>query len=348
VSVYDKALDMLGHQEHDICLLDYRLGAHNGIEILLEAAARGIHIPIIFLTGQGEYEVDIQAMKAGAADYLIKEKLNSDLLERSVRYALERAETARALREARDGLEEKVRQRTADLTTVNKELRKASEKMQLFAYSLTHDLKSPATSLLGLTRRFYDNYAEAIDSKGRTYCQQIINASEQICLFVEKINAFISAKESTLNIEEMNLSELLNEIRVEFSNRLFNRKITWIEPETLPRIRADRMGMIRIFRNLVENSLRHGGDELTSINIGFEETDQAYILSVEDDGRGLGKGMKENIFLPFKRASAVKIEGCGIGLAIVKEIIERHGGKIWAGHNLNQGAVFYISISKSL
>lgn len=349
VSTYDEALGLLEFQQHDICLLDFRLGVHNGIEILEEASARQIKTPIIFLTGQGEYAVDVQAMKAGAADYLIKEKLNPSLLERSVRYALERARNARALQEARNQLEEKVRQRTAELTTVNNELKKASEKIQMFAYSISHDLKSPATSLFGLTRRFYQRYADAVDSKGRTYCEQILKASEQILLLVEKINSYISAKETPLTVEQLNLSHLLYEVRDEFSDRLLHRQIDWQVPERLPPIRADRLGLIRILRNLVENSLKYGGKSLSLISIGFKESDQVYILSVCDDGLGLKKDMTENIFLPFKRMeSAREIEGYGLGLAIVKELVERHGGEIWAGQGPGKGATFYFSISKYL
>ena len=74
--------------QHDVCLLDYRLGARNGIELLTEALNRGCQAPIILLTGLGEHQVDVQAMKAGAADYLVKAGLRADSLERSIRYAL--------------------------------------------------------------------------------------------------------------------------------------------------------------------------------------------------------------------------------------------------------------------
>ena len=94
VSTYDAGLKAMAANKHDVCLIDYRLGARNGIELLREAQERGCSAPIILLTGQGEHEVDIEAMKAGAADYLIKGRLDSGLLERSIRYSIERKRAA--------------------------------------------------------------------------------------------------------------------------------------------------------------------------------------------------------------------------------------------------------------
>ena len=87
---FSTGLDAMTRNQHDICLIDYRLGAHNGIELLKAAVEHNCHSPIILLTGQGEHEVDLEAMKAGAADYLIKGRLDAGMLERSIRYALER------------------------------------------------------------------------------------------------------------------------------------------------------------------------------------------------------------------------------------------------------------------
>src|SRR5690349_3168260 len=91
---YQLGLDAMVRNQHDVCLVDYRLGARNGVELLKEAVQRGCIAPIILLTGLGEHEIDLEAMKAGAADYLVKSGLRSDMLERSMRYALERKRAA--------------------------------------------------------------------------------------------------------------------------------------------------------------------------------------------------------------------------------------------------------------
>ena len=99
VATYDAALEAIAKKEHDVYLLDYRLGEHNGLELLEEAIALGCQAPIILLTGQGDNEIDLIAMKAGAADYLDKSKLGAQLLERSIRYAIERKQSEQKIRE---------------------------------------------------------------------------------------------------------------------------------------------------------------------------------------------------------------------------------------------------------
>ncbi len=99
VDNYTNAKDAIAHQNHDIYLVDYRLGIHNGLELLREAIADGCYSPFILLTGQGDREIDLEAMKAGAADYLEKSQLTAPLLERSIRYAIERKQTEQKIRQ---------------------------------------------------------------------------------------------------------------------------------------------------------------------------------------------------------------------------------------------------------
>ena len=114
-------------------------------------------------------------------------------------------------------------------------------------------------------------------------------------------------------------------------------------------IRADRISIIRVFRNLVENALKYGGDKISYISIGFEETAYVYIISISDNGLGLKGNGNKDIFLPFNKMENSKaIMGYGMGLAIVKEIVEKHGGKVWAKQNSDEGATFYFSLSKYL
>jgi PAS domain S-box-containing protein len=225
-------------------------------------------------------------------------------------------------------------------------LRKTSEKVKMFAYSVSHDLKNPAIAVHGLARLLQKT---TLDEKGRSYCEQILKAAEHIASLVEKINIYISAKEIPLNIESIQLKEMVQNVKDEFSFQLANRGIAWIEPGLLPELCADRLSIMRILRNLVDNALKYGGSNLSEIKIGCEDSAESLILSVEDNGVGVKEEDAGTIFRPFKRKkSAEGVEGTGLGLAIVKEIAERHGGEVWLEPSRDKGTIFCVSISKSL
>lgn len=123
VQTYHEGLKELCRADHDAYLLDYRLGSRNGIELIRKATEAGCDKPIIFLTGQVDYEVDMGAMRSGGADYLVKAQLTSDMLERSIRYSIARKEAERELKRYRNRLEDLVKQRTEQLEMANEKLR---------------------------------------------------------------------------------------------------------------------------------------------------------------------------------------------------------------------------------
>jgi len=229
------------------------------------------------------------------------------------------------------------------------ELKQSSEKIKLFAYSVSHDLKSPAMGIYGLTRLLNKNYGDILGKKGKTHCEQILKASEQIGTLVEEINLYISTKERPLSIEKTEIEEILEVVREEVMGRLIARKIAWSEPEDMPEIKVDKLSIIRVIRNLVDNAIKYGGDDLKEIKIGYRESDETHIISVTDDGVGLKAEDSEEIFELFKRKNTSKgVQGTGLGLAIVKEIVERHGGKVWIEPGAEKGTTFSVSISKHL
>jgi PAS domain S-box-containing protein len=228
-------------------------------------------------------------------------------------------------------------------------LKESSEKIKQFAYSVAHDLKSPAVGIRGLTRRLHQNYGGVLDERGKNYCEQILKASEQIVAFVDKINAFIATKEVPLRIEQFPLQETLKAIREEFSEQLQFRGIRWSEPDYIPEIKADKLSMVRLLRNLVDNALKHGGDALSEIRIGYEESRKFHILSVTDNGVGVRTEDFDRLWNPFERKKGCHgIAGVGLGLAIVKDIAEQHQGKVWTVPGKESGTTFYVALSKDL
>jgi PAS domain S-box-containing protein len=236
-----------------------------------------------------------------------------------------------------------------DRKNVEKALEESSQKLKLFAYSVAHDLKSPAIGVYGLAKRLRKNYKAVLDERGRNYCDQILRASEHIAALVDKVNVYIATKEAHLSIESINVTEIFGMLKEEFSSRLNIRYIEWLTPKTTIQIKADRLSMMRVFRNFVDNSLKYGGERLSKIWTGYEESDDFHRFSFSDNGKGMKEEDSEKIFWAFQRNETSKgVEGAGLGLTIVKEIAEQHGGKVWVEPRTKKGITFYISISKNL
>ncbi len=251
-------------------------------------------------------------------------------------------------KELERGIKE-LKEEAIDQMQIDGALKENSERIKFFAYSISHDLKSPAISLYGLTKRLHKDYAEILGEKGKLYCEQILKTAEQIAALVEQINIFISTRETPLNIEKFSLKELLLLVREEFSTQLSLRGIKWSEPDYFPEIKADRLCLIRAFRNLVDNALKYGSETFSKIDIQHKESNSFHILSVKDNGIGVEvQDSNQDIFAPFIRKKTSRgIQGSGLGLNILKEIAEKHGGEVWLEPGPERGVTFYISIPKS-
>jgi len=268
----------------------------------------------------------------------------------------ERKRTEQELRRYHDHLEDLVGERTAELESSNERLtleiderRRAEEALKMFTYSVAHDLKSPTIGIHGLTRRLHKLYGNTLDERGRTYCDQILKASEHVSALVEQVNVFMVTKEAAPLFEDTNIKDVLRMLKNEFSAQLSNRQIEWIESETDVEIKADRLALLRVFRNLIDNALKYGGEQLSKIWIGHAVTQDFHIFSVRDDGKGLKGADPEKIFRMFHREKTSRaIEGAGLGLTIVKEITKKHGGSVWVEPGAKRGITFFLSISKHL
>jgi PAS domain S-box-containing protein len=237
----------------------------------------------------------------------------------------------------------------SELKRAQEALKKTSEKIKLFAYSVSHDLKSPAIGIYGLAKRVLRDYEDVLDEKAKKYCDQILKAAEQITTLVEMINIYISTKEAPLNIEPVRLQEILQMIKDEFSTQLSIREIKWFQPESVPEMQVDRLSILRAMRNLVDNALKYGGDELSEIRIGYEPSDEFHTLWISNDGEGIKTEDPEKIFELFQRnEGSTGVEGTGLGLAIVKEVAEQHSGKVRVESDPEKGTTFYISVSRHL
>ena len=234
-------------------------------------------------------------------------------------------------------------------TELENELEGLGERVKFLIYSIFHDLKNPIISIHGLASLLQRQYGAALDNRGNKYCGQILKAAEQAEALIDGINAYLTIRKTRLEFEEYSLREIVQSVREEFDGVLTVRQITWVESDVMPILRADRISILRMLGNLVDNALKYGGPDLGVVKVEYRDTKGFHVISVSDDGVGIPIEECTRIFGLFQReASARGIEGTGLGLAIVKEIAAAHGGKVLAIPGRKKGVTFRCFLSKAL
>jgi signal transduction histidine kinase len=229
------------------------------------------------------------------------------------------------------------------------EIRRMRDDIEFFAYTISHDLKNPAIGIAGFARLLAQKHEHTLDKQGRRYCDQISKAAGEIERFTRDINEYIKSKKASLDVERTDVKRILSHIRREFAPVLQERNITWKEPDTIPKIMADQVAMTRVFRNLIDNALKHAGRKLSKITISHRQSKRFHIFSFSNDGIPVKTKDAEVIFQMFSRLpSSQGVEGSGLGLSIVKEIVEAHKGKVWVESGLRKDTTFYIAMPKHL
>jgi signal transduction histidine kinase len=323
-----EAIESLIKFNFDLILLDLLMPEVDGFQVMDYIAHNSPDTLVIIMTGHATVDSAIEALKKGAYHYIRKPFEMGELIN-SINNALDKRKLEASKKMAEEALKE------------------SSEKIKLFAYSISHDLKSPAIGIHGLTKKLYENYSEVFDEKGKKYCDQILKASVQIVELVNNINLYISAREANLKIEDTPLKEIIQTVREEFSTQCDFRRIEWAEPKQIPVIKADRYSILRVLRNFVDNALKYGGGDLSEIKFDYRESGDFHTISVSDNGIGINSEDCKRIFEPFYRnPDSGRIQGTGLGLAIIKEIARQHGGEVWAEPNPLRGVTFHMSIPK--
>jgi signal transduction histidine kinase len=352
VSEYDAALATICRQDHDVYLIDYRLGTRDGLSLLQEALAQGQQGPMILLTGQGELETDRAAMRAGAADYLEKSRLDATLLERAIRYACQQkrseAELERMVRERTQDLEQEIAMRRK----VEADLREADRMKDQFLAVLAHELRNPLVPIrnaLGILQ---------ISDSPTGQSQAIDLLERQIGIMVRLIDDMldisrIARGKLRLERESLSLPEIL-QAALEVSSSLLERAgvtyTTKLSPN-LPPVFGDRIRLAQVFANLLNNAAKftpRGG----RVALTVTREDGYLAVRVRDTGVGIAPELLPRVFDMFAQVdrSAERTQtGLGIGLALVRNLVELHGGTVTAySEGTGKGTEFVVRLPASV
>jgi len=253
----------------------------------------------------------------------------------------ERKQAEQEIRALNADLEQRVRERTARLEDANKEL-------ESFSYSVSHDLRAPLRHIDGYVEMLTKHAGDTLSDKSRRYLKIVSESAGQMGQLIDDLLAFsrmgrAERQRMTVDLEPLT-SELISKLQAETTER----KILW-KKGNLPIVEGDPSMLKQVFVNLLSNAVKYTrGREPAEIEIGCTgETADEIVVFVRDNGAGFDMKYVHKLFGVFQRLHrAEEFEGTGVGLANVRRIINRHGGRIWAEGAVNAGATFYFTLNK--
>ena len=252
----------------------------------------------------------------------------------------ERIKSELAIKELNESLEQKVAQRTAELVEVNKSL-------EDFSYSVSHDLRGPLRSILGFLDIMKQDYGPRLDDDLRMLVNYAEGSGKRMNAIIDDLLILAKYGKDRLRLTNVNVEDMVHEVWGNLCKEGSVKAV--LELQSIPRVSADASMLRQVFINLLGNAIKYSArKESPVVRVMAAERDGQVSITVQDNGAGFDMKYYERLFIPFQRLHGItEFEGTGVGLVLVKKIIEKHGGRVWAEGKVNEGASFSFTLDKA-
>ena len=346
----------------ELMLLDYRLPDINGLDLIAKIKSLGLNLPIIVLTGQGDEEIAVEIMKAGAADYLSKAKIEPNNLIKAIDSAvrIHKAEAAVEL------ANERLRASNELLKSKNKELERQQQKIKAqnielqesyklkseFLATMSHELRTPMNAIMGFSQLLLRQFPDPLSSQQVNLIQRILNNSKNLLDMINEMLDFSKIEAGKLDYrpQAFNLDNLIAITVEELKSLSLQKQINLITQVELknPSIFQDSNLLKRSLINLISNAIKFTEEGEVKIK-AWEINTELVAVAIQDTGIGIAAEDIDKIFQAFRQVDQSftrQHAGTGLGLAITDSLIQIMGGKISVESELDRGSTFTIEIPR--
>ncbi len=313
----EEAIDKVPETHPDLVLMDIRLGGRlDGIETAQIIRDR-FAVPVIYVTAHSDRATLQRAKIAEPFGYILK-PIDIRELSSTVEIALYKART-----------EEKIRQ--------------ANQKLKEFAHVISHDLKAPLHTMGSLANWLAEDYAAQLDNQGKEIIEMLVNHINDTETLVDAVLRYSSVDHADEECVSVQMNKLVRAV----VHRIAPPQNIKVVVDDLPVVHCEKTRMEQVFQNLVDNAVKFMDKPQGRIRVGCIDSGSCWTFSVADNGPGIAERDYEKIFQIFQTAGHQgQSDSTGIGLTIVKKIVEMCGGKIWVDSRVGYGSTFYFTVPK--
>ncbi len=338
-----EAIERAGFVKPDLILMDVLMPAMDGFETTrrLKASDATRDIPIIFMTALTDTAEKLAGFAAGAVDYVTKPLDGAEVLVRVQTHL-----TLSTLRKRLLAQNEQLQHEISAHEQTQAALVRSNTELEQLAYVASHDMQEPLRMIASYLQLVAQRYTDKLDDDGREFIGYAVDGAKRMQALINDMLAYSRVGTKAKPFAPVDCAAVfdtaLQHLRV-----AVDESDARIECGVLPRVSGDMSQLVQLFQNLLGNAIKFRGRAAPAIRIGCEPCGEGWCISVVDNGIGIEPEYSERIFVLFQRLHGrTQYAGTGIGLALCKKIVERHGGRIWVERAPTQGSSFRFTLPR--